>query len=188
MSRLSILARHPKRMLLGIGALALAATIAVGTGAVFTSSSANPNNTFSAGTLSQSNSKDNAAILTATGMLPGDIATGTVVITNSGDVAGTFTLSQSNITSTPGPNGGNLSTQLDLLIQDVTGAPATIYSGKFDALTPTAAGLPFSAGEARTYQFTVTFPDGGPPPGPTTGDNAFKSSAASAEFDWTATT
>ena len=185
MKRLLLILRSPQLLLPALPAVAVAVAITVGSGASFSSSTANPANTFTAGTLTHSNSKQGAAILTAQNMIPGDIKTGTVTITNTGDVAGTFTLSQSNITRTPGPNGGDLAARLDLKIEDTTGSPQTVYTGKLDALTPQNLGQ-FAAGAARTYTFTVTFPDGGTPASATTGDNAYKQSAASVQFDWNA--
>src|SRR3984885_7282895 len=82
----------PRKVLLAFGALMLAAAIAVGSGANFNSTSANPSNVFTAGTISHSNSKANAAILTASNMVPGGTSTGTVDIKNTGSVAGVFTL------------------------------------------------------------------------------------------------
>jgi spore coat-associated protein N len=61
-----------------------AAALAVGSGANFNSTSANPSNVFTAGTISRSNSKASAAILTASNIVPGNTATGTVDIKNTG--------------------------------------------------------------------------------------------------------
>jgi uncharacterized membrane protein YgcG len=140
------------------------------------------------GTLSMSNSKDGAAIVTAAGLAPGDSRVGDVTISNTGDLTGTFSLSKSNLVDTPGPAGGALSGALDLLVQDVTnpGAPATVYAGKLGAMGSRALG-DWAPGTSRTYRFTVSMPDGGVPPSATTGDNAYQSSAVSVRFDWTAT-
>jgi hypothetical protein len=184
MSRLIYVVKRPKRTLAALASLSLAAVVAIGSGASFTSASANPSNTFSAGNLAQTNSKA-GAILTATKMVPGGSANGTVTITNSGDVAGTFTLSKSSLSDTPGPNGGTMSTMLDLTVEDVTGPPVTVWTGKVGAMPSQSLGS-FAVGEARTYKFTVSFPDGGTPPSDTTGDNAYKGSSMSVQYDWTA--
>ena len=65
-------------------ALMVASTLAVGSGANFHSTNANPTNVFTADTISSSNSKPNAAILTASNTVPGATATGTVIIKNTG--------------------------------------------------------------------------------------------------------
>lgn len=189
MSRISVILSSPRHLLGALLVALLAFGAVVGSGASFTSKSANPSNTFSAGNLAQSNSKEGAAVLTATKMVPGALPTsGTVVITNSGDVAGTFTLSRTSLTDTPGANGGQLSGVLDLKVEDVTNekSPVTVYSGKVgDKMGAQSLGK-FAAGEARTYKFSVTFPDGGTPSSATTGDNAYKGSSLSAGYQWDA--
>ena len=92
-------------------------------------------------------------------MVPGTSTNGTVMINNSGDVAGTFTLSKTSLTDTPGANGGQLSGVLDLKVEDVTkeGSPVTVYSGKVGAMGAQSLGS-FAAGEARTYKFTIDVP------------------------------
>jgi hypothetical protein len=183
--RLGWLGKNTKLWLGALILLLLAIVVAAASGAIFTSSSANPENTFTAGNLSQSNSRPNVAILTATEMVPGDADTGQVTITNTGDVSGHFRLSSSGITDQPGRNGGELSDVLRLKIVD-TAARRTIYNGKFDAMPARDLGS-WPAGQAHKYTFTVTFPDSGVPSGATTGDNAYKGSSTKIDFTWTAT-
>ena len=186
MGRYQRLLRRRRRTWLVLGLpvviIAIAAGAVAGSGAVFTSTSANPANVFTAGNLHHTNSKDGAAILTASLMKPGDTVQGTVTIANDGDLAGTFSLTSSNLSDTPGPNGGNLSDVLELQIVDQT-TSTTIYEGAITSVGTISAGT-YAAGASHTYQFTVTFPDGGTPGGATTGDNAYKSSSMSIEFDW----
>jgi hypothetical protein len=180
------------QVLLTLAVLLVAVSVVIGSGANFTSSSVNPSNTFSAGNLAMTNSKPGAAILTAALMKPGQTtASGTVTITNSGDIAGHISLSTSAMTDTPGVNLGKLSDVLTVKIMD---GATQIYNGPIKSVgtialpssgTPTT--LPWAVSEAHTYTFTVTFPDGLTPPSATTGDNAFKGSAMSIEFDWTGT-
>jgi spore coat-associated protein N len=187
MSRISVILSSPRHLLGALLIALLAFGAIVGSGASFTSKSANPSNTFSSGNLAQSNSKEGAAVLTAVKMLPATSTNGTVTITNSGDVAGTFTLSKTSLTDTPGANGGQLSSVLDLKVEDVTipASPVSVYSGKVGAMGAQSLGS-FAAGEARTYKFTITFPDGGVPSSPTTGDNAYKGSSMSVGYQWDA--
>jgi hypothetical protein len=189
MSRLSFLARHPRRTLGALATVVAATGVAVGSGANFTSASANPTNTFTAGTLTQSNSADNAAVLTADKLKPGDSATGKVTITNTGNLAGSFTLTRSTTTNTAGPNGGLLSAVLNVTIQQVDANGATVgdpvYSGPLASMPTQTLGT-FAPGAARTYRFTVAFPDGGVPASPTTGDNAYQGSSLTVRYDWTA--
>jgi spore coat-associated protein N len=167
---------------LPLAVAAIMASTVLGSGAVFTSTSANPANVFTSGNLHHTNSKAGSAILTASKMKPGDSVQGTVTIANDGDLAGTFSLSTSNLADTPGANGGKMSDVLQLQIVDQT-TSTTICNGAIKSVGTVAAGS-YAAGASHTYQFTVTFPDGGTPGGATTGDNAYKSSSMSIQFDW----
>ena len=196
MSRLTVLMERPKRTL-GALALTLAAVgVAAGTGASFSDSSANPNNTFTAGTLTIGNSA-NGAILSGSGLKPGGTpVTGTVDIQNTGDLPGTFTLGKSDLdqfdkgSTTEGSS--TIASQLKLTVRDCgefSGATApTCDSGDTaivndQALSDVASsGIgseAYSAGEKHRYQFTVTFPDSG-------NQNAFQGDKAVAEFTWSA--
>jgi spore coat-associated protein N len=183
-SRFDVLLRNRRRLLLVLLLILIAAATAYGSLAVFTSSSVNPTNTFSSGTLSQSNSLENAAILTATKMVPGDSRSGTVTIKNTGDVSGRFSLSASDLTDTPGPNGGSLSQVLRLEVVDTTDASA-VYDGPYDSMPKQDLGS-WTADEDHTYEFTVTFPDTGKPESSTTGDNAYEGSSTSVTYVWDA--
>lgn len=189
MSRMKALwTASPRKVMAGFVGVLAATGIAVGSGANFNSSSANPSNVFSAGTISHTNSKSGSAILTASGLKPGGTASGTVDIKNTGSVSGAFTLSQSNLTNTPASPA--LSSKLTIVITDkhdpacVSSCPAdtTVYSGTIGGMGTVSLGT-FASNETRRYQFVVTFPDGG------TGgaDNSYQGSQTSVEYDFTAT-
>jgi hypothetical protein len=130
MSRFAMLARRPRRTLGALATVLAATGLTVASGADFTASSANPANTFSAGTLTMSNSADNAAILTASGLRPGDPATtGTVDIANTGSLSGAFTLTRETPVDSDGANP--LSGKLDVVVDDC---------GAFSGSTPPACG------------------------------------------------
>jgi hypothetical protein len=177
----------PRKVLAGLFAMLAATGIAVGSGANFNSASANPSNVFSGGTLAQSNSKANAAILTASGLKPGDNTSGTVDIQNTGSVTGVFTLTKSTPVDTPAAS--NFSSKLTLKVEDLgdpgctTGCPApqTVYSGDVKTMGSIALGS-FAAGAKHRYKFTVAFPDGG-----TSGsDNAYQGAQTSVDYTFTA--
>jgi hypothetical protein len=115
------LIRRPKRTL-GALALALCAIgVAIGSGADFTARTANPSNTFSAGSLSMDNSKNGAAIFSATNMKPGGAAqTGVVDIKNTGTIDGVFTLSRDQLTNSDGgdPNPTPFASKVGVSIVD----------------------------------------------------------------------
>jgi spore coat-associated protein N len=190
MSRFTALWKaSPRKVLLAFGGLMAAAALAVGSGANFNSTSANPSNIFTAGTISHSNSKASAAILTAANMVPGGTATGTVDIKNTGSANGTFTLTHLTPVDTPASPG--LSKKLTLVVTDlgdptcVTGCPAAVvlYTGTMFAMPATIALGSYIPAATHRYQFTVTFPDGG------TGgaDNAYQGAATTVEYDWSST-
>jgi hypothetical protein len=112
------------------------------------------------GTLSQSNSKSGAAILSATDMRPGETATGSVTIANTGTAAGDFTLSSFDVTDVPGRGGGLLSMALVATVLDVTdpAAPRRVYTGSLGAMTTRALGA-FGPGAQHTYRFSVGLPN-----------------------------
>lgn len=190
MSRFTALWKaSPRKVLLAFGGLMVAAALAIGSGANFNSTTANPSNIFTAGTISHSDSKANAAILTASNIVPGGTATGTVDIKNTGSASGTFTLTHTAPVDTPASPG--LSKKLSLVISDlgdptcVTSCPAAVvlYTGTMFALPSTVALGSFLPAATRRYQFTVTFPDGGA----NGADNAYQAASTTVEYDWSAT-
>jgi hypothetical protein len=144
---------------------------------LFTSSSANPKNTVSAGSMTQDNSADNAAIMGATEMLPGEVVEGSATIENVGDAPGDFTLRVKDVSDEAGPNGGLLASWLRLEVYDEGATP--IWVGPLRELD---VGLgKWQPGDKHTYRFEVTFPEQGPAV-----DNTFQRSRATATFEWNA--
>jgi spore coat-associated protein N len=180
------LSRKTTRRLAALGLLLVAVAVAVGSGANFTAAAANPSNAFSTGTLAQTNSKDNAAILTASGLRPGDSSSGTVDIQNSGSLSGQFSLARGATTDTDVTNP--LSAKLNLVVTDCgafngTTAPDCAtgtqkYSGTIAAM-PKLTLTTFAAGEKRRYRFVVAFPDGG-----AGADNAYQGDSTTVEYTW----
>jgi spore coat-associated protein N len=141
------------------------------------------------GTLSLSNSLNGAAVLTAQNLKPGDSRTGQVTVTNTGTLDGAFSLAQTNLVDTPGPFGGRLSDGMQLSVEQISAGGSTVssvYSGVLSGLGSRQLGT-LAGGEARIYRFTASFPDGGHPPAPGGGDNAFQRSSLQADYVWTAT-
>jgi hypothetical protein len=184
MSRLSALAAHPRRTLGALAVVLAAAGITVGSGANFTASSANPSNTFTAGTLTIGNSQS-SALFSAPNLKPGDSVTGTVDIQNTGTLAGAFTLK----TSSPVDSTPSLLGQLDLRVEDCgvysgstapsCGSGTVVHNGKISALSSVSLGS-YAAGAKHRYKFDVTLPQ-------STG-NTFQNKTASVSFDWDAAT
>ena len=186
MSRIDVLLAYPKRTL-GVLALVLVAVgVAVGSGANFSASSANPSNTFTAGTLTMDNSKDAAAILTASNWKPGDSQQGTVDIQNTGSLAGTFTLSKSALNNSDGSNP--MSDKINLVVKDCgdfsSGTPTcdvgdpTKYTGTLTAMGSNIALGSFAANDKHRYQFTATFDS--------SAGNVYQGDSSTATFTWDA--
>jgi spore coat-associated protein N len=186
----------PRKVLLAFGALLVVAAVAVGSGANFNSTSANPSNVFTAGTISSSNSQASAAILTASNIVPGNTATGTVDIKNTGSASGTFTLSATPPVDTTSPAlagspAPRLSKKLTLTIVDqgdpacTTACPAftTVYTGTIFAEPATIALGQFTPNQQHQYTFTMTFPNNGT----TGGDNVYQGASTSVGYTFFST-
>jgi spore coat-associated protein N len=174
-----MLSRHRYLTLAAVALLVAAGAVAAFSGAAFSYKTANPSNTFTAGILAHSNSANNAAILTVGPALmkPGDTKTGTVTITNTGNLEGVFsvTLTPNSIVESH-PNGGVMSGVLMLKIEDITTAtPVEKYSNLLKDVSNVDLGQ-FIPGAAHTYRFTVAFPS--------SCDNTFQSSSLTCGFDW----
>jgi hypothetical protein len=177
MQRAAVLWRaSPARLLIALFALLLAGGMAAATGANFNSTSQNPANVVTAGIISHTNSKNNAAVLSVTKLMPGVPQTGTVTITNTGDAAGGSSLTASNLLSPAGPNGGILAPQLGVKIsRDGT----QIYNGKLSGLTSLNLGA-WAVAQSDVFDFTVELPNGGPGGA----DNEYQGSTASVDLRW----
>jgi hypothetical protein len=179
-ARLGWLLRNYKLWIVALVLLLLAAAVAVGSLAVFTSSDANAGNMVATGNLEVTS--DDGAILNVTGLVPGESGSGTVAVENSGDVEGVFTLSASNLSDTPASPA--LSERLDLVIVDAANPGNPVYQGKLAGVVP-ASPRPlgtWNGGEKHTFEFTVTFPGSGTP----AEDNPLKSARSELTFSWDA--
>lgn len=183
LSRLQILTSQPKLALGALLTLLLAAGAVVGSGADFTASSANPSNTFSAGTLTIDNSKENGAILSASNLRPGEAAqTGTVDIENTGSLDGEFTLARGTVVNSDAVNP--LDAKLNVKVVDCgeftggatptcDGGDAVIYDGTVAAMATSALG-DYAADEKHRYEFSVAL-DG-------TAGNAYQGDTSTVNF------
>ena len=173
------------QVLLTLAVLLLAASVVIGSGANFTSTSANPGNVFTAGNLSHTNDALALLDLTDVKLKPDDtwVSVGSVTLTNDGDFDGAFTLATSDLGDTPGAgHSAYLSTVLQLRV--MRGA-AVVYNGPIDGVGTSDAGT-ILAGAPATYKFAVMFPDTGAPGGANLGDNRFKGASLTIDFDWEA--
>jgi spore coat-associated protein N len=139
------------------------------------------------GELHLTNSRDGQAIFQAQGLSPGESVTGTVQLSNTGSLTGDLGFQQLDVQDQPGTNGGHLSDAVHLDIDDVTGGSVVpVFAGQLSGFQNRSLGT-IAPGEARTYRFTASLPDGGVPPSPTGGDNAYAGSGMTVRYSWTAT-
>jgi len=193
MSRFTFVARHPRRVLASLGTVLVAVGLTAASGADFTAQSANPANTFSAGTLTMSNSASNTAILTAAGMRPGDAATeGTVDIANTGGLTGAFTLTRG--TPADSDSANPLSGKLNVVVTDCgtySGSTPPVcgdaddvskYNGTLAQMGTTGHTISalgsFAANVKHRYRFQVAL-DG-------TADNNYQGDSSTVAFSWNA--
>ncbi|MCL3817554.1 CalY family protein [Aeromicrobium wangtongii] len=159
------------KILLPLATLVAAGAIAVGSGATFTSTSANTISSVTAGTLSQSNSKANAAVFNLTNIKPGDVANGSLTITNTGSLPAKFSLTETASTNTF--TGSNLT----LVITNTT-TNTVVYTGVFGGLPDGVAKDlgPVNPGVANNFTFSVRLDQATP--------NTDQGKTASAAFKW----
>jgi spore coat-associated protein N len=175
-------------MVIVLGGLVAASAVAVGSGANFNSSSANPGAFIGAGTIIVTDSLVGRSILNVNPIKPGGSTSGTVNIQNGGSAPAGFTLAKANLVDTPASPA--LSSKLTLLVQDLgdptctVSCPAavTTYSGTLGSMGTLTLGT-FAAGVKRQYKFTVTFPEGGS----NGADNAYGGAITTVDYLWTAT-
>jgi hypothetical protein len=133
------------------------------------------------------NSKEGMPLLSASAMAPGDSVSGVVTIANDAPGARGLLLAKRGLRDRPGPYGGSLSTALLLRVEGRfpggDGGWRPIYEGGLAAMPRLELGR-FAPGESRDYRLTATFPNGGAPPSPTTGDNALQGSAMTVRYAW----
>lgn len=190
MARIAFLIKQPKRALGALAVLVAATGVVIGSGASFSASSANPENEFSAGTLTIENSKPGVAIFSAQGLKPGDTpVTGTVHIRNTGSLAGDFKLERTALTNTDLANP--LAARLNLVITDCgqwpdattaepcdDGDDTNVWTGTLAAYSGQDDVGNFGPDEKHTFKFSVQLDS-------SAGD-AYQGDGAEAEFTWTA--
>ncbi|MCW2539141.1 MAG: hypothetical protein JWN95_866 [Frankiales bacterium] len=136
--------------LLGAGALVWQASYAA-----FSSTTVNPGNTFTAGSVVLTDNDSGTAVFTTAALKPGDSGSSCITVTYSGSLTPSapvqLYVASGDATDTPGSGGGALSTALDFSVETATGsgifgsgAPCTALSGT--AIFGSAANTTITAG------------------------------------------
>lgn len=136
------------------------------------------NNAFTSGSLTMSRS-GNGAMFNLSPAKIGDEATGSVTITNTGNLAGAYSLSGSMSGSSA------LGDQLNLKVyKDNDGQNGSkLYDGAMSAFSSASLGTFAAGNDAHTFYFHVSLPT----TGSDAGDNALQGLSASEAFTWSAT-
>ncbi len=138
------------------------------------------------GSLRLGNSLAGQPVVTAVGVIPGHEVGGIVKIKNVSRRKLRLGLVRRRLTDVAGPNGGRLSSVVELDVKRLRRKAlhrGTVYRGRLGRMPRVDMGR-VGPGNSRKYRFSLTFPDGGRPPSPTGGDNAYQASALSVDFVW----
>ncbi|MDO9496530.1 MAG: hypothetical protein Q7J48_12575 [Nocardioides sp.] len=146
------------KLLVPLSTLAVAAAVVVGSGATWTSTTQSAI-TATAGSLVQANSQ-NGATLAVTKLEPGSTQTGSLTITNTGDLDGLLTVNGASVAD--GFADGAVTLTIDADPDGVGAAlPVEIYSGDFDGIDDAVTGVQtwdggaLATGASAVFTFTV---------------------------------
>jgi hypothetical protein len=144
------------------------------------------------GSLRIRNSLGGKPIVTADTIVPGQSRGGRVRIRNRGTQPVRLALARRRMAEAPGPNGGAPSGVVRVKLKRYVRSGNRRHSGKVMAYQGRLAKMPrvdlgrLSAHRRHRYRLSLGMPDGGIPPSPTTGDNAYQGSTLSVDFVWLA--
>ncbi len=160
--------------------------ITFGVFAAFSATTSNPNNSFTAGTVSISDNDGGTALYSVTNKKPGDFAESCIQVTYTGTVTNSIKLYRSAFTG-----GSGLDSYIDLAITKGTGTAAdcsdfsgatSVYSGTLTALGSTFAGgvaltngasqASWTQNDAVTYKVRATLQDNNAAQGLATGTHS----------------
>jgi hypothetical protein len=164
--------KNNRKILVPLATMLVAGAVAVGSGATFTSQSAS-SVAVTSGTLTHANDK-NAQSLNISDIKPGDTRTGSLTITNDGDLDSTLTLQETADSNT------FVTGDLELKITQ-SGVTTPLFEGNFGALDNSAkvslGELP--VGATTTVTFVVSMPE--------SAGNANQGKSASASYAYVTT-
>ena len=167
------------KVLLSLAAVGAASVAAIGgTYANFTAAPTTlSSNAFAAGSLQMSRS-GSGAIFSVGAAKIGESTTGSVTITNTGSLAGIYTLSGSTTGSAVLAGQRKLEGYKDT----DNSAAAKIYDGALSGFTSVDLGTFAASGDAHTFYFHVSLPS----TGTDAGDNALQGLTTTTSFTWSA--
>ncbi len=161
---------------LGVGALLALVVALVATAAPARERPAELGRMAAEGAVTLAAAGSSHAILTASGLRPGQSVAGNVALANVGESQGRLTLLRTGMVDTPGRFGGRLSDALLLRVEEIGGGSWTGPLAGPDALD---LGI-MEPGEGRSYRLTLTLPD----TGPAGRDNSVQGSSVTIDWAW----
>jgi hypothetical protein len=120
-----------------------------------------------------------APAVAAVNAVPGTVSTLPLRIINRRDTAQRVTMALGALGGDPGRGGGRLTHHLVAELE--AGDGRRLYRGALDAFPLVPLGTLPGHGAGR-WRLTVTFPDGGRPAGPLSGDNAYQGASVRARY------
>jgi hypothetical protein len=129
-----------------------------------------------AGAITLAASGSSHAIITVSGLRPGQSVAGSVALANVGESRGRLTLLRTRIVDAPGRFGGRLSEALLLRVEEIGGGS---WTGPLAGPEALDLGI-MEPGEGRSYKLTLTLPDSGP----AGRDNAVQGSSVTIDWAW----
>jgi hypothetical protein len=112
--------------------------------------------TVTAGDLRHTNDHDGRLLIDASGLVPGDVHSGTMTLTGLGDLAGRYTLSAAGLGEKPA--SPRLSDILVLAVTDHHDG-TTLYDGPVSSFSGVDLGT-IGPGDVRSYTVTLSYPEG----------------------------
>jgi spore coat-associated protein N len=177
--RIKVLGKRRTTVIVTLAVLLLATAVVIGSGASFTSQSTNPGNTFSAAGFRIWNEHEGTAVFNVTKMKPNDTSTQSWWVELEGDADGVVTVSLDNVQAVASPNGGNLSSRLNVTITDTT-TSTVIYNGPLASVTRTIG--TWTPVTNHVFQVDVHWTDG-----TAAEDNPCRGSSCTFDITWDAT-
>lgn len=138
-----------------VAAVALVTPAIGGTQADFTAVTTNPGNAFNSAVLTMTSDHPASAFVSVSDLIPGDSATRSVTVENTGSVPFTYTITASNEGGAPSLMWSD---KVDGLQVTVSGDAGQIYSGSVSDLAGLASGTTVPAGDTEVLTYVFSLP------------------------------
>ena len=126
-----------------------------GTLADFTAVTTNPGNSFQSAVLTMTTDHPASSFVNVSDLIPGDSATRSVTVQNTGSVAFTYDITASN---EGGPQSLLWSDHVDGLQVNVSDVDGVIYDGPIADLDEVSAGVEVDAGDTHVLTYVLSLP------------------------------